>query len=217
LLYKEICDLTSLAMTSPASRIIDHYERHAIDWDKDRRSSPWNDKVWHERFTALLPKGAKVLDLGCGSGQPVAQHLAALGFAVTGVDSSPTMISLCRSRLPDHEWIVADIRGLSLGRRFDGILNWDSFFHLSPEDQRQMFPIFAEHASGGAPLMFNAGPAHGEAMGSYRGDPLYHASLDPLEYKSLLDRFGFEVLEHVVNDVCAGGRTAWLCRRQDAR
>jgi trans-aconitate methyltransferase len=79
------------------------------------------------------------------------------GLRVTGVDSSPTMISFCRDRLPDREWIVADMRQLALSRRFDGILAWDSFFHLDHDDQRQMFAIFADHASVGTVLMFNTG------------------------------------------------------------
>jgi cyclopropane fatty-acyl-phospholipid synthase-like methyltransferase len=143
--------------------------------------------------------------------------MAQRGLRVTGVDSSPTMISLCRSRLPDCEWIVADMRTLSLGRRFDGIVAWDSFFHLDHDDQRRMFDVFAKHAAAGASLMFNAGPHHGEAIGEYRGDPLYHASLAPDEYAALIDRFGFELIEHAANDTRAGGRTAWLCRsRHDA-
>jgi len=171
------------SMTHLANRIMEHYERHATAWDSDRQNSAWNDKVWHDRFIDRLTAGAKVLDLGCGSGRPVARHMAERGLRVTGVDSSPTMISLCRSRLPDHAWIVADMRDLSLARRFDGILAWDSFFHLDHDDQRRMFAVFAAHASAGAWLMFNAGPRHGEAIGSYRGDPLYHASLSPGEYE----------------------------------
>jgi hypothetical protein len=123
------------------------------------------------------------------------------------------MISLCRARLPDHEWIVADMRYLALGRRFDGILAWDSFFHLNHDDQRRMFAVFADHASGHAILMFNTGPQHGEGVGEYRGDPLYHASLSPAEYHALIGRFGFRVLQHVTDDVQAGGRTVWLCQR----
>jgi SAM-dependent methyltransferase len=201
-------------MSDLASRIIGHYERHATDWDHDRQAGGWNDKIWHDRLVDRLAIGAKVLDLGCGSGRPVAQHLSERGLHVTGVDSSPTMISICRSRLPDHEWIVADMRELSLGRRFDGILAWDSFFHLGYDGQRRMFAVFAQHALPGAPLMFNAGPGHGEAIGSYRGAPLYHASLAPAEYEALLDRFGFELIEHVANDARAGGRTVWLSRRR---
>jgi trans-aconitate methyltransferase len=138
--------------------------------------------------------------------------MADQGFHITGVDSSPTMISLCRRRLPAHDWLVADMRTLSVGRRFDGLLAWDSFFHLAHDDQRQMFAIFANHALPGAMLMFNTGPSHGEGVGEYRGDVLYHASLAGSEYERLLDRVGFDLIEHVVNDRRAGGRTVWLCR-----
>ena len=200
-----------------AGQIIEHYEKHATAWDSDRQNSAWNDRVWHDRFIDNLSAGARVLDLGCGSGRPVARHMHERGLHVTGVDSSPTMISLCHSRLPDHEWIVADMRRLSLGRRFDGILAWDSFFHLDHDDQRRMFAVFAEHASNRAVLMFNTGPEHGEAVGNYRGDPLYHASLAYAEYAALVSRIGFEVIDHATNDWQAGGRTVWLCRGPGSR
>ncbi|MGX9427037.1 MULTISPECIES: class I SAM-dependent methyltransferase [Bradyrhizobium] len=202
-------------MSDLASQIIPHYEKHAAAWDRDRRNACWNDKVWHDRFIGRLAKDATVLDLGCGPGQPVAQQMIERGLRVTGVDSSPTMISFCRDRLPDQEWIVADMRRLSLGRRFDGILAWDSFFHLNHDDQRRMFAVFADHASVGTILMFNTGPQHCESVGEYRGDPLYHASLSPAEYEMFTARFGFGVLEHATNDAQAGGRTVYLCQRND--
>jgi len=64
-------------------------------------------------------------------------------------------------------------------------------------------------------LMFNAGPAKGEAIGCYRGDPLYHASLEPAEYGAQLDQIGFNILAHAVEDREAGGRTVWLARLRD--
>lgn len=199
-------------MTDLSERIISHYERHALAWDADRRNAGWNDKRWLDQFVDALPHGAAILDVGCGAGDPIARHLAEAGFRVTGVDASPTFISLCRSRMPGQEWILADMRSISLGKRFDGVLAWDSFFHLKPDDQRKMFRLFAEHASASALLMFNTGPAYGEAIGSYRGDPLYHASLDAAEYRALLAASGFEVVAHAVEDPLAGGRTAWLAR-----
>jgi hypothetical protein len=138
--------------------------------------------------------------------------MARCGLRITGVDTSPTLISLCRERMPDQKWIVADMRSVSLGARFDGILAWDSFFHLKPDDQRRMFEVFAEHSADPAVLMFNGGPTYGEAVGSYRGDPLYHASLGPAEYEAQLDRIGFEIVAHAIEDRSAGGRTAWLAR-----
>jgi SAM-dependent methyltransferase len=115
-------------MHEPADRIIDHYERHARAWDADRRMAKWNDKPWHDRFIAPLPSAASILDLGCGSGSPVAKYMVEHGLHVTGVDTSPTLISLCRQRLPGQEWLVKDMRSLQLSRRFDGVLAWDSFF-----------------------------------------------------------------------------------------
>lgn len=188
------------------------YERYAREWDAERNRSKWHDQGWHDRFVNSLPEGATVLDLGCGSGMPVAHHLVQHGFRVTGVDTSPTLIALCRSRMPEQEWIVADMRVIALQCRFEGILGWDSFFHLTSEDQRNMFAVFAAHAASSAFLMFNTGPQHGEAIGEYRGEPLYHASLDAAEYQGLLDQFGFEVVAHTVEDPTAGGRTVWLAQ-----
>jgi SAM-dependent methyltransferase len=202
---------------SDAERIIDLYERHAADFDGDRNSRPWIEKPWHDRFINLLPAGASVLDLGCGSGAPIACHMAERGLQVTGVDASPTLISLCRNRLPEHEWIVGDMRSVSLQKQFHGVLAWDSFFHLAHDAQRSMFKVFAAHAALDAVLMFNTGTSDGEAIGNYRGEPLYHASLDTAEYERLLCQLGFETIAHSLEDPQAGGRTVWLARSRGRR
>ena len=198
-----------------ADHIIPLYERYAAEWDVDRNTAPWNDRCWIERFAGELPPSATVLDLGCGSGEPIARYLARRGFHITGVDASPSMIALSRERLPDQEWIVCDMRKADVGRRFDGLLAWDSYFMLPHEDQACMFEVFARHAKSLTVLMFNSGPTHGEAIGEYRGEPLYAASLHPDEYRALFAAHGFEVVDHVVEDRRAGGRTVWLARHSD--
>jgi trans-aconitate methyltransferase len=128
------------------------------------------------------------------------------------VDSSPTLIARCRERFPQQKWLVADMRSLSLEKQYNGLLAWDSFFHLSPDDQRGMFPIFKRHAAPDAALMFTSGPSHGEAVGSYAGEPLYHASLAEEEYRRLLEDNGFLVVSHVSEDAECSGHTVWLAR-----
>ena len=54
---------------------------------------------------------------------------------------------------------------------------------------------------------------HGEAIGFYRGDPLYHASLDASEYQALLMDLGFKLIEHSINDPAKGSRIFWLARK----
>lgn len=77
-----------------------------------------------------------------------------------------------------------------------------------------MFPIFSLHAAVGAPLLFTSGPEQGEAIGNFEGEPLYHASLSPAEYRKLLADNGFEVIAHIANDAACGGATVWLAQRR---
>jgi len=199
-------------MNDAADRIAVLYERHARAWDAERLTV-LIEKPWLDRFTSIVRRRGAVLDLGCGAAEPIAPHLIDGGYRVTGVDSSPTMIALCRERFPAEEWRVADMRKLSLGRRFDGLIAWDSFFHLGHADQRRMFAIFRDHAAPRAPLLFTSGPAHGEAMGRCRGEPLYHASLAEEEYRALLAANGFATVVHVAEDPECGRHTVWLARR----
>src|SRR5258708_30994703 len=108
--------------------IIDLYERHARDYDRDR-SRALQERSWVERFRGHVRPTGTVLDIGCGMAEPIARYLIEAGYRVVGVDSSPSLIEMCRARFPHQEWLVADMRQLALGRRFDGVLAWDSFFH----------------------------------------------------------------------------------------
>lgn len=200
-------------MSEHAGRIIEIYQRHALAFDGARGKSLL-ERPWLERFAALLPAGSAILDIGCGSGEPIARHFIEAGYRVTGIDASPPLIDLCKARFPGQSWQVADMRALALGRQFDGLIAWDSLFHLTPEDQRGMFAIFAANAAPGAALIFTSGPSHGVAIGSFEGEPLYHGSLNAAEYRELLGLNGFEVVAHTVEDPDCGGHTVWLARSQ---
>ncbi len=204
---------TQRAAMADAERVNGLYRRHASTWAAaraDRTGSRPMEAGWLNRFRGLLPPRPVVLDLGCGSGEPIAHYLIERECDLTGVDAAPEMIALCKSRFPRQTWLVADMRSLSLGRVFDGLLTWDSFFHLCHDDQRRMFPVFRAHAASGAALLFTSGPAHGVAMGAFEGEPLYHASLDSAEYRALLGENGFAVVAHAIEDPSCGGHTVWL-------
>lgn len=138
-------------MTNASDRIIDLYERTATLWDAERRRVQLDgEREWFKRFLGHVRPGAAVLDIGCGSGEPIAADLVARCHPVTGVDSAPSLIAMCRQRCPMRDWIIADMRRLDLGRVFGGIVAWHSLFHLTQDDQRSMFPRFARHAAPGA-------------------------------------------------------------------
>lgn len=58
--------------------------------------------------------------------------------------------------------------------------------------------------------MFTSGPAAGDAYGTFEGETLYHASLDPAEYRSLLTENGFTVVHHAAEDPECDRHTVWL-------
>lgn len=192
--------------------IVSLYTEHARLYDRERGRS-LQERAWLDRFLSYVRPGGTILDIGCGMGEPIARYLIERGFTVVGIDAAPSMIELCRVRFPDSEWIVANMTELALAREFDGVIAWDSFFHLGKLEQRAMFARFAAHARIDAPLMFTSGSADGEAIGTFGGQPLYHASLDQSEYEQLLANNGFVVREHMVNDPDCGNHTVWLATR----
>jgi SAM-dependent methyltransferase len=189
------------------------YQRHADTWDRERSyPRPLMERPYLDAVRSSLQPNASVLDLGCGAGQPIARYFIEHGYGVTGVDAAPAMIALARPRFPQATWIEADMRGLSLGRRFDAIIAWDSFFHLDQDEQRAMFPVFERHIAPAGVLLFTSGPKEDAKFGTMYGEDLFHASLDPDEYCALLDATGFRVLQFVPEDPKCGGHTVWLAQ-----
>lgn len=199
-------------MSHPAAKaVIGFYHRHAEQWDTLRQRY-FAEKAWLDRFLSYLAPDSQILDLGCGSGCPIAAYFIDHQHHITGVDSSKPLINLCQQRFPTQRWMESDMRHLSLNQTYQGILAWDSFFHLVKEDQRAMFDIFKQHAIQGSVFMFTTGTHDGEAINDFLGEPLYHASLSPNEYHSLLNSHGFDVIDMVASDPDCGGRTVWLAQ-----
>jgi len=191
--------------------ILPTYERVAAGFARSRNKSLFERK-WLDKMLAHTPPPRRVLDLGCGSGNPIARYLLDRRAKVTGLDGAAAMIALFQQNLPHTPAILGDMRDLELDQSFDAILAWNSFFHLSPEDQRAMFPRFAAHAHPGTVLMFTAGPGAGEPIGEVEGEAVYHASLSPEDYQQLLCDNGFELISFTPEDPDCLMHTIWLAR-----
>src|SRR5690606_16926928 len=163
-----------------------------------------------DRFRALLPPGGRILDVGCGAGEPIAAYLAQAGHPVTGVDFAAPMLAIARRRLPRGDWRCADMRTLALSERFAGVVGWDSFFHLTADEQRGTLPRLAAHLAPGGALLLTVGPHAGEVTGRVGGDRVYHASLSPAEYERILAGLGLAIVRFVPEDPACGGRSVLL-------
>ncbi|WP_351236011.1 methyltransferase domain-containing protein [Streptomyces sp. NPDC002133] len=78
------------------------YEEVFADVPGQRAALDW--------LTGSLAPGARVLDVGSGTGRPTAEILARAGLAVTGIDVSAEMIRLARARVPAARFERADVR-----------------------------------------------------------------------------------------------------------
>lgn len=80
---------------------------------------------------ARLRPGARVLDVGCGTGLPSARQLANGGCEVTGVDISPAMLARSRSNVPEARFVELDATELdSLPGPYDAVVAFFSLLNL---------------------------------------------------------------------------------------
>ncbi|MGH8218138.1 MAG: class I SAM-dependent methyltransferase [Steroidobacteraceae bacterium] len=90
-------------------------------------------------WAQYLPRGASILDLGCGSGVPISEALMDDGFVVYGIDASPTLVAAFRERLPSAPVACEPAETSQMfGRTFDGILAVGLMFLLPEGTQRDL-------------------------------------------------------------------------------
>jgi SAM-dependent methyltransferase len=157
-------------------------------------------------WIATLPKGAKLLDGGCGLGDWTL-CLSAQGYPTLGLDLSRKTIDALRQRFPDARFEVGDIRATGLADdSFDGYFSWGTFEHfeagLEPcvdEARRVLKPggyLFItvpfdnlRHALRAAFTRARRGAPQAEKT------RFYQWRLTRGELRDLLTRGGFEVLD----------------------
>jgi SAM-dependent methyltransferase len=124
---------------------------------------------------SVVPEGASVLELGCGTGR-ITRQLARLGYRVTAVDESAEMLAHMRGA----EAVQAPIEGLELGRRFDAVLLASNLVNAEPGRRHAFLDACRLHSDlvimEGLPLSWS--PEDGETM---LGDVLSRLGVDRFE------------------------------------
>jgi SAM-dependent methyltransferase len=92
-----------------------------------------------------LPRGANVLDAGCGPGFPITVVLVEEGLQVFGVDGSPSFVAAFRQNLPGVPILCEPVQDSSFFHRtFDAALAMGLIFLLPVDHQHRLIRKFAE-------------------------------------------------------------------------
>jgi cyclopropane fatty-acyl-phospholipid synthase-like methyltransferase len=122
-------------VTDPRTQIVaDGYDAMGetfAEWRERIVGDPRRE--WEDELTSRLEEGARLLELGCGSGPPETKRLAQR-FALTGVDISPQQVERARTAIPEAEFLCADFTDLELpAGAFDAVASFYAFNHV-PRD-----------------------------------------------------------------------------------
>ena len=120
---------------------------------------------------AMVPRGARILDAGCGTGR-VGGYLAAAGHRVVGVDLDPELIAAARADHPGPTWEVGDLAELDLGpARFDVVVcagNVMTF--VAPGTRREILGRFRAHLGDGGRAVVGFGAGRGYEHDEFLAD-----------------------------------------------
>lgn len=170
------------------------YTSIADEWAHIRRNG-WIPKPILE-WEKKLPKASKILDIGCGTGEPIGRFLSEKGHFIHGVDISQAMIDIAiKNDIPNITYCVSDIMKMDTNIKFDGILAWDSLFHLDLEDQYIVFDKLRFWLKPKGYLLFSHGNETGTKSGEMMGQPFHYSALETQELTEVLNKAGLEIIK----------------------
>jgi len=154
------------------------------------------EKKLLDRLACSLPKDAKILDLGCGTGIPFDKYLVNLGFRLTGVDFASNHIASARKNVPNAKFIESDFSKLGFGnKQFDAIIAFYSIFHIPRDEQQELFNKMNSMLIDGGLILVTLATSDSEDIDeNWTGAPMAWSQYDPAKYKSMLAQAGFEIV-----------------------
>jgi len=166
-----------------------------------------------KEFAALLPKNAKVLDVGCGAGVPVARFLVEGGFRVTGIDFSENMLGLARKNVPKAAFIKKDMNKLDFAvNSFDGLTAFYSIIHVPREKHSLLFESFHRILKPEGIMLVCMGPDEWEATDEYLGTTMFWSQYSPEKSLRFVKNAGFQTISDQIL-VRGGEKHYWIMAR----
>lgn len=184
----------------------------------DHIATQFNGRAFREQkyidiLLSNLTADSRVLDVGCGTGKPVAQYLIEQGCSVTGIDASEGMLAIARRQAPKAQFLHCDMLSYEPAEHFSAIVAWDSVFHIPRTEHAQLFQKFYNWLISEGVLLVSLGGSSWEGTSEMFGYEFFYSGFAPDESVKILKNCGFEILLSEVDDPSSRGHMAVLTRK----
>ncbi|HDR04332.1 MAG TPA: class I SAM-dependent methyltransferase [Candidatus Marinimicrobia bacterium] len=183
------------------------YNRFAETYHENRGIFDMS-QIFNEFYTIINIDKGRLLDLGCGAGEPIPAMFIEKGWKVTGVDFSPKMIALANFYQPKVMTILSDISEIDFENdQFEAITAVYSLFHLEKEKQSPLFEKIYHWLKCGGKALFTYADQHytgAESFSGYKefmGEKLYYSHFTPPELRNILQNIGFEIIREDYREI----------------
>jgi len=185
------------------------YNKIAIHWAKARNNAIVNKPIVD--FTEKIKPNGKILDIGCGTGKPIAEYLSDQQFSITGIDVSDKMIECAKANdIKNAHFLVCDFFDFESDDLFDGIIAWDSLFHFPKNRQIEIYSRIYKLLNPDGFFLFTHGKQEDEHTDQMFGETFYYSCLSKDFVLELLNDVGFKVIFSIENFVEENDRRDWV-------
>ena len=161
-------------------------------------------------FISLLPKNARILDVGCGSGKDV-QYFIDYGFQAVGIDASENMIREAKKKVADGDFKIMNLFSLDFPKEsFDAAWVLDTVSFIDKADMPKFLSSIYDVLKSNAVIFISARQGVGETEIEYEklgNSKINIAFFYQEEMEELLGKNGFEILNLFTQD---GEEFTWI-------
>lgn len=176
-----------MADTAPFDQIGKRYDESFVERDVQVAEGDW--------LIGQLGPGARVLDLGCGSGLPTAKQLIDAGIEVVGVDESAVMIELANEQAPGGNYLHRDLRDVADLGEFDAAVAFFSLIMLAKDGIPPLLSQVRSQLRG--PQLLQVAMVLGDFDQfpiSFLGVPAFVTAYPPDALTHVVEQAGFELV-----------------------